>query len=236
MRSFDVWSVDEHAVYADGEHFIFPWCVQVNRNARIRVVQHCMCSLVLCLCMSFEILHRTLNFGANYGILVPMSYAWPTIFFPPSFSFSLFSFLHREKVDLFEGKDIPQVVITIHALGRQAQKIGFKGPTLGARLSEKKVVDSLVPCMWFLEDFSKSWQTCRNLTLLWLSFLFFLLRSFLPWLSFFFKFLLCFPRFYYTFYGCSCCRKRSSQKSSLHRHALLFPCKIVLDMMLREIN
>ena len=38
-------------------------------------------------------------------------------------------------VDLFEAKDIAQVVSQIHALGRVLQKQGFDGPSLGARMS-----------------------------------------------------------------------------------------------------
>eukprot|EP00003_Mantamonas_plastica_P025459 TRINITY_DN4_c0_g1_i11.p2 TRINITY_DN4_c0_g1~~TRINITY_DN4_c0_g1_i11.p2 ORF type:complete len:221 (+),score=81.17 TRINITY_DN4_c0_g1_i11:1876-2538(+) len=44
-------------------------------------------------------------------------------------------------VDLYEGKDMGQVVQNIHALGRQAQSLGYDGPTLGAKLSEKREVE-----------------------------------------------------------------------------------------------
>ncbi|KNC75893.1 hypothetical protein SARC_11591 [Sphaeroforma arctica JP610] len=40
-------------------------------------------------------------------------------------------------VDLFEDKNMGQVVITLHAVGRAAQKNNFKGPVLGAKIAEK---------------------------------------------------------------------------------------------------
>lgn len=40
-------------------------------------------------------------------------------------------------VDLFEKKNIPQVVQNIYALARTAQKNGFEGPTLGPKLADK---------------------------------------------------------------------------------------------------
>ena len=40
-------------------------------------------------------------------------------------------------VDLFEGKNMPMVVRTIHSLGRIAQLRGWDGPVLGARLATK---------------------------------------------------------------------------------------------------
>jgi len=42
-----------------------------------------------------------------------------------------------QTVDLFEKKNIPQVTLSIHALGRYAQKNGFQGPTLGVKLAEE---------------------------------------------------------------------------------------------------
>ncbi|CAF0870577.1 unnamed protein product [Didymodactylos carnosus] len=42
-----------------------------------------------------------------------------------------------QTVDLFEKRNIPQVTLAIHALGRQAQKKGFSGPTLGVKMLEK---------------------------------------------------------------------------------------------------
>ncbi|CAM6006639.1 unnamed protein product [Sphagnum balticum] len=42
-----------------------------------------------------------------------------------------------QTVDLFEKKNIAQVTLAIHALGRQAQKMGYKGPTLGVKLAEE---------------------------------------------------------------------------------------------------
>ncbi|CAF1083182.1 unnamed protein product [Brachionus calyciflorus] len=42
-----------------------------------------------------------------------------------------------QTVDLFEKKNIPQVTLAIHALGRYAQKNGFQGPTLGVKLAEE---------------------------------------------------------------------------------------------------
>jgi hypothetical protein len=41
-----------------------------------------------------------------------------------------------QTVDLFEKKNIPQVTLSIHALGRQAQKHNFAGPTLGVKMCE----------------------------------------------------------------------------------------------------
>lgn len=41
-----------------------------------------------------------------------------------------------QTVDLFEKKNIPQVTLAIHALGRYAQKNGFNGPVLGVKMSE----------------------------------------------------------------------------------------------------
>ena len=38
-----------------------------------------------------------------------------------------------QTVDLYEGQNIPLVVTSIHALGRQAQKKGFQGPVLGPK-------------------------------------------------------------------------------------------------------
>ncbi|CAF1039944.1 unnamed protein product [Didymodactylos carnosus] len=42
-----------------------------------------------------------------------------------------------QTVDLFEKRNIAQVTLAIHALGRQAQKKNFKGPALGVKLSDK---------------------------------------------------------------------------------------------------
>mmetsp|Transcript_17286 Transcript_17286/g.45068 ORF Transcript_17286/g.45068 Transcript_17286/m.45068 type:complete len:185 (+) Transcript_17286:62-616(+) len=42
-----------------------------------------------------------------------------------------------QTVDLYEAKNMVQVIDTIHALGRVAQKNGFKGPVIGAKMSEK---------------------------------------------------------------------------------------------------
>ncbi len=44
-----------------------------------------------------------------------------------------------QTVDLFEKKNIGQVTLAIHALGRQAQKHNFDGPTLGVKLCEANV-------------------------------------------------------------------------------------------------
>ena len=45
-----------------------------------------------------------------------------------------------QTVDLFEAQDgagnVVQVIDTIHALGRAAQRAGFRGPTLGARMAD----------------------------------------------------------------------------------------------------
>ncbi|CAF0852320.1 unnamed protein product [Didymodactylos carnosus] len=41
-----------------------------------------------------------------------------------------------QTVDLFEKRNIPQVTLAVHALGRAAQKKGFKGPVLGVKESE----------------------------------------------------------------------------------------------------
>lgn len=40
-------------------------------------------------------------------------------------------------VDLYEAKNLGAVVQNIHSLGRVAQRIGFEGPVLGARLSQR---------------------------------------------------------------------------------------------------
>ena len=42
-----------------------------------------------------------------------------------------------QTVDLFEKKNIPQVTLAIHALGRCAQKHKFNGPTLGVKPVEE---------------------------------------------------------------------------------------------------
>jgi transgelin len=42
-----------------------------------------------------------------------------------------------QTVDLFEMKNISQVTLAIHALGRQAQKHNFNGPTLGVKMAEE---------------------------------------------------------------------------------------------------
>ena len=42
-------------------------------------------------------------------------------------------------VDLYEGKNMPAVVRNLHSLGRVAQKRGFHGPSLGARLASRNV-------------------------------------------------------------------------------------------------
>jgi len=42
-----------------------------------------------------------------------------------------------QTVDLFEKKNIGQVTLAIHALGRFAQKNGFTGPTLGIKMCDE---------------------------------------------------------------------------------------------------
>lgn len=42
-----------------------------------------------------------------------------------------------QTVDLFEKKNIAQVTLTIHSLGRQAQAHNFAGPALGIKICEK---------------------------------------------------------------------------------------------------
>ena len=42
-----------------------------------------------------------------------------------------------QTVDFFEKKNIPQVTLSIHALGRCAQKHNFNGPTLGVKPCEE---------------------------------------------------------------------------------------------------
>ena len=44
-----------------------------------------------------------------------------------------------QTVDLYEAANMPQVITTIHALGRVAQKNKFTGPTLGPKESVKQV-------------------------------------------------------------------------------------------------
>ena len=40
-----------------------------------------------------------------------------------------------QTIDLFEDKDMKAVVLNVHALGRVAQKLGFAGPMLGAKMA-----------------------------------------------------------------------------------------------------
>merc|ERR1711924_68331 len=42
-----------------------------------------------------------------------------------------------QTVTLYENKDMMQVIVQIHSLGRIAQSIGYVGPTLGVKLAEK---------------------------------------------------------------------------------------------------
>ncbi|CAF4376166.1 unnamed protein product, partial [Adineta steineri] len=44
-----------------------------------------------------------------------------------------------QTVDCFEKRNIAQVTSCIHALGRQAQKKNFNGPTLGPKMSDANV-------------------------------------------------------------------------------------------------
>ncbi|CAF3668861.1 unnamed protein product [Rotaria socialis] len=44
-----------------------------------------------------------------------------------------------QTVDLFEKRNIAQVTQCIHALGRQAQRKSFNGPTLGPKMAESNV-------------------------------------------------------------------------------------------------
>lgn len=44
-----------------------------------------------------------------------------------------------QTVDLYEAANIPQVITTIHALGRCARKNNFRGPVLGPKEAEKHV-------------------------------------------------------------------------------------------------
>ncbi|CAF2376553.1 unnamed protein product [Rotaria sp. Silwood2] len=46
-----------------------------------------------------------------------------------------------QTVDLFEKRNIGQVTQCIHALGRQAQRKNFTGPTLGPKMSDSNVRD-----------------------------------------------------------------------------------------------
>ncbi|KAJ3293698.1 Muscle-specific protein 20 [Borealophlyctis nickersoniae] len=46
-----------------------------------------------------------------------------------------------QTIDLYEGKNITQVVDTIFALSRHAVKNGYEGPLLGPRLAEKREVN-----------------------------------------------------------------------------------------------
>lgn len=43
-----------------------------------------------------------------------------------------------QTVDLYEDQNMPQVITGIHALGRVAQKKGYKGPVLGPKEAEKR--------------------------------------------------------------------------------------------------
>eukprot|EP00038_Savillea_parva_P007173 m.168331 g.168331 ORF g.168331 m.168331 type:complete len:185 (-) comp12942_c0_seq1:245-799(-) len=42
-----------------------------------------------------------------------------------------------QTVDLYEEKNMVQVIDTIHALGRCAQKNGFKGPVIGVKMADE---------------------------------------------------------------------------------------------------
>ncbi len=44
-----------------------------------------------------------------------------------------------QTVDLYEAANMPQVIGTIHALGRAARKKGYEGPMLGPKEAEKQV-------------------------------------------------------------------------------------------------
>ena len=44
-----------------------------------------------------------------------------------------------QTVDLYEAANMPQVICTIHALGRAARRKGFTGPVLGPKEAEKQV-------------------------------------------------------------------------------------------------
>lgn len=46
-----------------------------------------------------------------------------------------------QTIDLFEEKDMKAVVLNVHALGRTAQKLGFDGPKLGAKMSTENKRD-----------------------------------------------------------------------------------------------
>jgi hypothetical protein len=46
-----------------------------------------------------------------------------------------------QTVDLYEAKNLGQVVLSIFALARHAQKHGFEGPSLGPKLAEKREVE-----------------------------------------------------------------------------------------------
>jgi hypothetical protein len=45
--------------------------------------------------------------------------------------------------DLYENKNLGQVVASIFALSRHAQKHGFNGPLLGPKLADKHVITDL---------------------------------------------------------------------------------------------
>lgn len=44
-----------------------------------------------------------------------------------------------QTVDLYEGRNMPQVISTLYQLGSAAQKSGYKGPTLGVKMADKNV-------------------------------------------------------------------------------------------------
>lgn len=44
-----------------------------------------------------------------------------------------------QTIDLFENKNLGQVVLCISALSRHAQKHGYQGPSLGPKLADKHV-------------------------------------------------------------------------------------------------
>ena len=46
-----------------------------------------------------------------------------------------------QTIDLFEKKNLGQVVLSLFALSRHAQKNGYQGPALGPKLADKHVLE-----------------------------------------------------------------------------------------------
>lgn len=61
-----------------------------------------------------------------------------------------------QTVDLYEGKNVVQVVDCIFAFSRHAVAAGFQGPLLGPKLAEKRVVLFDLSCFRFQTAFTRA--------------------------------------------------------------------------------